>query len=141
MDGNVALGVRVRMALLDEVIDACDIEQDLARNALRRALRESGCDALSPSAADLRTALPALRRALEEILAPNLAYDAVERVDILLAVKPPDMPSEPPSLEELTKRLREANQRMSTRDYAGEAAEAEANMVVRKRRSMFPSSR
>lgn len=126
------------MALLDEVIDACDLDEEVARAALRRALRESGCDAMSPSASDLRNSLPALRRTLEAVLSTERAYDAVERVEILLAVKGPDMPSEPPSLEELTKRLREANQRMSTRDYESETAEA---TVGGKRRSVFPSSR
>ena len=126
------------MTLLDEVIDACDIDAEVALVAVRRALRESRCDSMSPSAADLRTSLPALRRALEAVMSSDQAYDAVERVDILLAVKPPDMPSEPPSLEELTKRLREANQRMSTRDYEGETAEA---TNAPRRRSVFPSSR
>jgi len=128
------------MTLLDEVVDACDIDVDVARGAVRSALRECGREAMDPSASDLRVALPALRRALERVIEPNEAYSAVERVDILLAVKPPDKPSEPPTLEELTKRLREANRRMSTRDYEGETAEAEAN-IARKRRSMFPSSR
>ncbi len=127
------------MALMDEVIDACDLDAEVGQVALRRALRESGCDSMSPSAADLRNALPALRRALEAVLSSEQAYDAVERVDILLAVKPPDMPSEPPSLEELTKRLREANQRMSTRDYESETAEATS--LPPRRRSVFPSSR
>lgn len=129
------------MGLFDEVIDACDVDTETARTAVRRALRESGCEAMSPSVSDLRTALPMLRRALEAVMPTNKAYDAVERVDILLAVKPPDMPSEPPSLEELTKRLREANQRMSSRDYEAETAEAEVSLAGRRRRSMFPSSR
>src|SRR5688500_18157169 len=131
--------VAAKMALLlDEAIDACDLDKEVGRVALRRALRESGCEAMSPSSADLRNALPALIRALESVLPSNEDYDAVERVDILLAVKAPDMPSEPPSLEELTKRLREANQRMSNRDFEGETAEA---TVAARRRSVFPSSR
>ncbi len=126
------------MALLDEVIDACDLDADLAGSAVRRALRESGGDSMSPSATDLRNALPALRRALEAVLSSELAYEAAERVDILLAVRRSDTSSEPPSLEELTKRLRAANQAMSTRDYEGETAEATLSV---KRRSMFPTSR
>ncbi len=128
------------MGLFDEVIDACDVDTDTARTAVRRALRESGCDAMSPSNSDLRTALPHLRRALEAVMPAGQAYDAVERVDILLAVRRPDLPSEPPSLEELTKRLREANQRMSSRNREAETAEAEV-IAGRRRRSMFPTSR
>jgi hypothetical protein len=128
------------VTLLDEVIDACDVSPEVARDAVLRALRHSGFSGTEPSGADLRASLPELRRALEESLPPARAYEAVERVDILLAVKPPDLPREPPTLAELTRRLREANQRLSGRDFEGEIAEAEAASEAR-RRSMLPPSR
>ena len=109
------------LSLLDEVIDACDVPDALARAALRQALRESGVGHMSPSVAELRRALPELRRALEQSIPAAKAYEAAERVDIVLSLRP-DTPSSPPTLAELTRQIREANERLS--EHTSEAPPA-----------------
>lgn len=130
-------------SLLDEVIDLCDIEPALARRAVTQALARSGFTGEEPTATDFRRAVPELRRALESVVPPAQAYEAAERVELLLSDRPSTKPAAAPaSLEELTRQLRENNSRMSERDFAGEVADMEAEMIVRRqRRSLLPPSK
>jgi hypothetical protein len=128
-------------SLLEEVIDLCDVEPSLARKAISQALARSGFVGDAPTASDFRRAVPELRRALESVVPPAQAYEAAERVELLLSDRPSTKPASntPSSLEELTRQLRENNHRLSERDFAGEVADMEAEMIVRRqRRSLIP---
>jgi hypothetical protein len=128
-------------SLLDEVIDLCDVEPTLARKAINQALARSGFTGDSPTAGDFRRAVPELRRALESVVPPAQAYEAAERVELLLSDRPSAKPAAvgASNLEEVTRQLRDNNRRLSERDFAGEVADMEAEMIVRRqRRSLIP---
>jgi hypothetical protein len=127
--------------LVEEVIDLCDIDPKVARRALDQALARSGFAGQTPTIFDIRKAIPELRRALEQVMPPALAYEATERVDVLLDES--STPSQAPqSLQEVTRQLRENNQRLSSRDFEGEVADIEAEIIVRRqRRSLLPPSK
>ena len=127
--------------LVQEVINLCDIDPAVARRALDQALARSGFFGQTPTIFDIRKAIPELRRALEEVMPPALAYEATERVDLLLDENM--TPSQAPaSLQEVTQKLRENNQRLSSRDFEGEVADIEAEIIIRRqRRSLLPPSK
>lgn len=125
--------------LLDEVIDLCDLDPDTVRKAVQQALNRSGFRGTEPTAADFRRAVPELRRALEAAVPPAQAYEAAERVELLLNDRPSARPPGSTNLAELTRQLRENNHRLERRDFAGELADMEAEMLARRRRrSLFP---
>jgi hypothetical protein len=130
--------------LVDDVVDLCDIDPVVCRRAVEEALLRSGHSGKVPSLGDIRRALPELRRLLEEVIAPAQAYEATERVDLLLdeRVVQQKPATEPETLAQVTARLRESNRAMSSRDFAGEVADMEAEMIVRRqRRSFIPPSK
>src|SRR5688572_27896958 len=119
--------------LVEEVIDLYDIDAVVARRALDQALTRSGFTYEAPSSFDIRKALPELRRALEEVMPPALAYEASERVDVLLDETGTSSQA-PRSLQEVTRQLRENNAKLSNRDFEGEVADIEAEIIVRRQR-------
>jgi hypothetical protein len=128
-------------SLLDEVSDLCDVDPEVARQAVSLALERSGFRGEEPTAGDFRRAVAELRRALEAVLPPAQAFEAAERVEVLLADRPSQAPG-PANLAEVTRKLREANRALSDRDFEGEVADMEAEMIVRRqRRSLLPPSK
>src|SRR6187401_1251152 len=116
---SVARRLAMADSLLDEVIDLCDVEPSLARKAIDKALARSGFMGDNPTASDFRRAVPELRRALESVIPPAQAYEAAERVELLLSDRPSAKPAPAPgptNLEEVTRQLRENNHRLSERD-------------------------
>ena len=117
--------------ILEAAALASGLPDGVGLPVVRSALWRTGFEGQHASEADLFRALPELRTLLLEHLGPVEVERAMERLSAL-ARKAPSLPvprrapSEPPSLMELTAKLRENNVRMSMSVPANDTPAAES---------------
>lgn len=117
--------------LVEAAAAATGLPDGVGAPVVRSALWRSGFAGERASASDLWNALPVLRELLLEHLAEADIDVVMERLGAMAQKAPsmrvPRAPSEPPSLEELTRKLRENNVRMSMTAPSNDTGESVLN--------------